>query len=384
MNPIARLLSAAAALVAGLIVTAAGAAQDPKPAAPAAQPNGKNIDVVLCLDVSGSMQGLIEQAKNKLWDIVNELAKIKPSPNLRVGLYSYGHTTYDPNKGWVRKELDLSTELDQVYQKLFALTISGGDEYVARVSRDAVVEQKWCMDKDALRLIFVAGNEPASQDPLVTMKQAADIAKEKAIIINPIYCGGADDADGRSWRDLAALAGGRFANINQNQHVVVNTPQDKVLAELGVKLNETYVAYGAEMSKAKDQKEVTANSAKQGAGVVASRVISQNQAIYNCAAWDLVDRCKQDPKFDITKLKEEELCDSLKKMTVAERVKYVKDMTAKREGIQKEITTLETKRNEYIRAEMKRNPNPADRAFDAAIRETLRVQAGAKGMQIPE
>ena len=41
------------------------------------------------------MNGLIDSAKNKLWDIVNELAKAKPTPNLRVALYSYGHTTYD-------------------------------------------------------------------------------------------------------------------------------------------------------------------------------------------------------------------------------------------------------------------------------------------------
>ena len=51
------------------------------------------------------MDGLIESAKNKLWDIVNELARIKPTPNLRVALYSYGHNTYDPKAGWVRKEV---------------------------------------------------------------------------------------------------------------------------------------------------------------------------------------------------------------------------------------------------------------------------------------
>src|SRR5215510_4821742 len=38
----------------------------------------QNIDVALCLDVSNSMDGLIDSAKNKLWDIVNELAKVKP------------------------------------------------------------------------------------------------------------------------------------------------------------------------------------------------------------------------------------------------------------------------------------------------------------------
>src|SRR6266849_2256073 len=128
---------------------------------------GQSVDVVLCLDVSGSMEALTQAARIKLWDLVNELAKVKPTPNLRVGLYSYGHTTYDPNKGWVRKESDLTTDLDEVYKKLNGLTINGGEEYVARVCRDALVEQKWAEGKNALRLIFVCGNEPVDQDKQV-------------------------------------------------------------------------------------------------------------------------------------------------------------------------------------------------------------------------
>src|SRR5262245_35459911 len=108
---------------------------------------GPVVDVVLCLDVSSSMNALIDSAKVKLWDIVNDLGTVKPTPRLRVSLYSYGHSTYDKSKGWVRKEVDLTDDLDTVYQKLNALHIHGGTEYVARVCRDAVVEQKWSEDK---------------------------------------------------------------------------------------------------------------------------------------------------------------------------------------------------------------------------------------------
>ncbi|MBL8864599.1 MAG: VWA domain-containing protein, partial [Planctomycetia bacterium] len=100
----------------------------------------KPIDVVVCLDVSGSMNGLIDSAKIRLWDIVNELTRLKPTPNLRVGLYSYGHSTYARESGWVRKEVDLTTDLDTVYAKLNALTINGGEEYVARVTKAALTE----------------------------------------------------------------------------------------------------------------------------------------------------------------------------------------------------------------------------------------------------
>src|SRR5438105_355675 len=146
---------------------------------------GKSIAVVICLDVSNSMDGLIASAKTKLWDIVNELAKAKPTPTLRVGLYSYGNDRYDPKIGWIRKELDLSTDLDALYQKLTALTTNGGTEYVTRVCRDATEQLQWSDDKDALKIIFVCGNEPASQDPVVKLKEAADKAMARWIVINP-------------------------------------------------------------------------------------------------------------------------------------------------------------------------------------------------------
>jgi hypothetical protein len=195
---------------------------------PAADPAGKvpakNIDVVLCLDVSNSMDGLISSAKMRLWDIVNDLAKIKPTPNLRVGLYSYGHNSYDATKGWVRKEADLTTDLDQISKQLFGLTTRGGNEYVARVCRDALEQQKWATEKDSLKLIFVCGNEPASQDPAVTLEQAK-LGGDKGVIINPISRTGRPN-DAKDWKQLAR-GRGHFANIDQDRGTRINTPHDE-------------------------------------------------------------------------------------------------------------------------------------------------------------
>jgi hypothetical protein len=370
-----------------LLASAAFIGSAQEPAKPVGQ-DAKDIDVVICLDVSNSMDGLIASAKNKLWDIVNELAKIKPAPNLRVALYSYGNDDYDRNVGWVRKDLDLTTDLDALYQKLFALRTHGGTEYVTRVCRDAVRDLSWSKDKGALKLIFVCGNEPASQDPVVKLKEAADFAIGKGVVINPIYCGNPDDSDARDWREFAGLCGGRFAAIDQSKgHVAVVTPFDKQLAELGVKLNDTYVCYGKDGDKkSKVQQDVTNLSATQGASVAASRTLSQNSGLYQGknSGWDLVDRLKAEPKLDISKIPDSDLSDELRKLKPSERAKFVKDMAAKRETLQKEITTLDAKRQAFIAAETKRNPRPADRAFDAAVNEALRTQAATKGIVIPK
>src|SRR5262245_58466750 len=258
-------------------------------------PAAKNIDIAVCLDTSNSMDGLIGSAKAKLWDIINDLAKVKPTPNLRVALFSYGNDGYDAGAGWVRKDLDLTNDLDALYQKLFALTTRGGTEYATRVCRDAAVQLKWSPDKDALKIIFVCGNEPASQDPAVKLKDAADSAKRKGIVINSIFCGPAESHDAGDWKEFAKLCGGGFLSIDQQRGTLaIATPMDKALNELGTKLNTTYVYYGVEgKEKQLNQAAQDSNALAAGAPVAAARSVSKAGGLYRNEMWDLVDRMKQ-------------------------------------------------------------------------------------------
>jgi hypothetical protein len=347
------------------------------------------VDVVLCLDVSGSMNHLTDSARAKLWDVVNDLGKIKPTPRLRVGLYSYGHDSYDPKKGWVRKEVDLTDDLDTVYRKLYALTINGGTEYVARVCRDALVEQKWSEDKKALKLIFVCGNEPADQDKEVTLDSVAKLAIEKDVIINTIYCTWPRAVPGEieGWESFAKKAEGRFAKIDMKKGTLaIATPHDKKLEELSTQLNKTYLAYGRKEVrefKAQNQVEQDANAAKTP-GAAPARAASKASALYRSSDWDLVDRLKDDPKFDVTKIPEDELCEELKKLKPEERVALVKKKLAERQAIQKEIVEVSKMRGDYVKEEMKRKDSLGDKAFDEAVRGALRDQASKKGFTIPD
>ncbi len=374
----------ALALVLAAAATFPASAQDARPSTPE---KGKPIDVVLCLDVSGSMNGLIDSAKRKLWDIVNDLGKAKPAPELRVGLYSYGHTTYDAQRGWVRKEADLTNDLDLIYQKLFALTINGGTELVARVCRDAVAEQKWSDDKSALKIIFVCGNEPADQDKQVALSEVAKQALAKSINVNTIYCGPANSGDAAGWKDFARICDGQYATIDQNRAAVaaVPTPHDKAIAELSAKMSTTYLAYGQEgKARQLNQLRQDANAQSAGIAVEAARGASKATELYRNEGWDLVDRMNRDKAFDVKKVAVEELPENMKKMTPEQREAHVKEMAGKRVAMQKEISELNTKRMQYLAEEAKKNPNKADQAFDDAIKTTLREQAAKKGIEIPK
>jgi hypothetical protein len=347
------------------------------------------VQVAICLDTSSSMDGLIDSAKRRLWDVVNDLARAKPAPDLRVALYTYGNNAYDPATGWVRQELDLTTDLDRVSEKLSSMRatkVPGGDEYVARVCRDAIERLAWSADARTLKVIFVCGNESAEQDPQLKLKAVAESAVRKGIIINTIYCGGPSDPDAPGWREFARLGEGRFAAIDQNRGTVaIASPQDKELAELSVKLNATYCFVGKDgKALAQNQVQQDDNALRLGVETAASRAMSKAGGLYRFGALDLVERLQRDAKFDVKKLPAEQLPEELRKMTPEDREKHLKKLAAQREQIQKQINELAAKRETYIRDELKKKPSAADKAFDTAVRGALREQAKAKGIDIPK
>jgi len=47
------------------------------------------IDVVFVLDTTGSMGGLIQTAKEKIWSIATTMASAQQAPEIRIGLVRY-------------------------------------------------------------------------------------------------------------------------------------------------------------------------------------------------------------------------------------------------------------------------------------------------------
>lgn len=367
-----------AALIALLL---AGSTQ----AAPVPAAKGQPVDVVICLDVSGSMGGLIDAAKLKLWDIVNDLARAKPTPRLRVALYSYGGSRYAPGAGWVRKEIDLTSDLDAVNQKLNVLRASGSKEYVARVCHDALTQQKWSEEKNTLRVIFVAGNESATQDPKIKLDTVAALAKKTDVIINPIYCGVQRVKGSESWQAFAKMTGGQYNSIDHTNTVVIKTPYDAKLRELSTKFNTTCLAYGKKGEAKKENQAAQDRLARKASPTAAAaRAVTKGGKLYAIADWDLVSRLERDPKFDVTKVPVKQLPKEMQKMKPEERVKHLKKLLAKRNEIRKQISELAKKQREYQAKERKKLAGKADKDFDAAVRRTLRKQAATRGLEIPK
>jgi len=128
--------------------------------AQAPAPVTRPVDLAICLDTSGSMDGLIDAARRNLWAIVNDLALADPAPRLRVALLTFGNDGHEAERGWVAIDSGFTDDLDKISQQLFALKTNGGTEFVGRVLKTAVEELQWSADPQALRLIVGCAYQP--------------------------------------------------------------------------------------------------------------------------------------------------------------------------------------------------------------------------------
>ena len=367
-NPLTRLL-ALAAFCAPCFVAAADTV--------APNDTRRDVDLVIALDVSGSMEGLIESAKQRLWDITNELARARPVPALRVAILSYGNPTYGEQAGYVRVDLPFTADLDSVNATLFAFRTDGGEEYVARAIQTSLDSLQWSPERDALRIVFVAGNESAEQDPRLTIAQATAAASRRGVVVNAISCGADGNADARGWQRVATSTNGRYASIDQNAAAVANvaTPFDEQIAALNAELNSTYIAFGAGGQRGRaNQAEQDGNAAAMSPAAAASRTVSKASALYR-ADWDLVGAVESGKT--LAEVPADELPAELKGLEPAERDAFVREKAERRQELQQRIGELAAARSEYIAKETRENAGAT--GLDAAILDGLREVAATKG-----
>lgn len=379
------------------LIGATGMAQDPgqtlhQAAAPPAEPavapvviadveaEPHIVELVICLDTSGSMSGLINAARQKLWAVINDLALAEPTPELRVALYTFGNDGHNAEDGWVHQQTPFTTDLDLVSERLFALTTNGGTEFVGRVLDRAVEQLEWTPSDSVLKLIIVAGNESADQDQQVSFRDACKKSISKGIMINSIYCGNPADNLAPAWQEVAKLADGHWAAIDQNNGtVVITTPFDDELATLSAKVNATYIPYGAQGLWGSDNQLVQdRNALGLNSAAAAQRAQTKCSGLYDNRRWDLVDACSQQD-FELASIKVEDLPENMQKMTEEERTAYVDAKAVERKQIIETVNDLNTKRNGYVQEQMKKSALDDSQAFDLVIRNALRDQARSKG-----
>lgn len=321
------------------------------------------IQVALLLDTSNSMDGLIEQAKSRLWNIVNTLTTLKyegKNPKIEIALYEYGNDGLSSSSNYIRQVTSLSTDLDLISEKLFSLRTNGGSEYCGAVIQDATKQLEWGKEKANMKLIYIAGNEPFNQGK-ISYQESISEALRNDIYVNTIFCGDAMEGMNTFWKDGAERGSGKYFNIDSNEKVrYIVTPYDEKIYKCNERLNSTYVGYGKQGYEKKEMQVMQDKNAESvSSSNYAERAVSKSKSVYKNESWDLVDKVKED-KTALQKIKKEELPKELQNKSTEEIKTIVDQKTKEREAIQKEMATLAKQRQDYIDTESKKNKTQDD------------------------
>lgn len=316
--------------------------------------------MAILLDVSNSMDGLISQAKIQLWNTVLTIGGLRcegNAPAFEIAIYEYGRTVNDPKKGYVRQIMPFSRDLDLLNSKLNELTTRGGDEYCGQVIYSALDELQWDSSATTYKSIFIAGNESFFQGP-VSYLTACELAINKGVIVNTIYCGSFINGLAENW-DLGNRCGnGNFSYINQDAtDFWVPTPYDTTLVVLKGEFNKTYIPYGASGQENYNnmlRSDTVAISTIDDPNIIEKYiVVKADPNLYNNSQWDLVNAYEKD-SLVLEKIDLNMLDTALKNKNRAELLQYIIRVAAKRNEIRKTILENSEKQKSYIAEEKKK------------------------------
>ena len=340
------------------------------------------LEMVFVLDTTGSMGGLIEGAKQRIWGIINDVMQKESRPRVRVGLVAYR----DLSDEYVTKITPITEDLDLVYTNLMAFQAGGGGdepENVRKALAEGVKKAGWAPTRKGLaQIVFLVGDAPPQNyvqesDVLVTTAEAV----RRNMIVNTIQCGVIAGTK-EIWQNIALRGEGKYFAIAQDGGVqAITTPYDAKLAELAVKIGKTYVTYGtvsAQISNIARQSSAEQKIKTEASmGAQADRAVNKavNSFSYD---GDLV----QDVENQVVKVedvKEEQLPADLKKLSVGGRKKEIEKRIAERKTIRAEILALSKQRDEYLETERKKMKRQD--GFDAAVGQALQEQLLKKGIK---
>lgn len=349
-------------------------------------PNQRKIQVAILFDASNSMDGLLNQAKSRMWNIVNELSTYRyngEQPQIEFALFQYGKDDLLKSQNYIEKLLNFSTDLDLVSAKLFGITTNGGSEYCGAVIKDAHKTLEWSQSTNDLKMIYIAGNEPFNQGNVSFREVIPECLKDE-IFVNTIYCGNREAGIREFWRDGAELGGGSFFHINSNEQIRhIDTPYDAQIRQYNDSLNSTYVGYGR-MGREKKalQTSEDRNAASFGWANSAERSVAKSKSnMYLNYSWDIVDGLDQDV-ISLDSMKKEDLPEEMKNMTLEEKKAYVDSLATNRKRFQQNIQQLGEKRAVFIAEEQKKNPNGSEESdFGKSVNKSIAEKATKIGFQ---
>lgn len=200
-----------------------------------------DIQIVLALDASGSMDYLFREVSASMERMVSTLCRSRVNgrpASVNVAVVGYGAAR---SHGAPWKVMDFTTKTEALRRELGRVRCDGDNECCGAAIAFAVDRFEWNRRPNtrALKILILAGNEDFSQGS-VDSRAAIAALREEGIILNTIYCGKSTNentAERAQWREAARLGGGVYTELELG-NTAAQVQRDSALAEAGMLLRQ--------------------------------------------------------------------------------------------------------------------------------------------------
>ena len=218
------------------------------PSCHAQKVTGPPVDIVFCLDLSNSSNGLIDQFRNHLWDYWYFFSRCQPRPNFRIGVVTYARFSYGKSNGYSRVIKDLGTDFERLSNTLFKIQskVEKGDQFVGAALNMCLKKISWSKDKNAKKIIFLVGNGDVNTGR-IDLDEVLEKLREEKILVHTIYCTAPGERRAIiGWQKIAENSGGKIHTMSIRTHYFDNLNEFdmKRFRQLNRRFNNTYLYYG--------------------------------------------------------------------------------------------------------------------------------------------
>jgi hypothetical protein len=335
-------------ILCAVLVAGSSAKENPDPTYTAA------IDIVFVIDISGSTGGVLSSVRGKFWEIQNEVSRLQPVPNYRVGIICMGRPSFKKENNYVRILSDLTDDIDAAAFPFFQIkdVTAPGNYFIGHALDVAVNDMSWSEGPNAIKMMFLVGNGRPSAGP--GFNRPIRDAKEKGIVVHSLYfMTYSNQKEQSEWKALADYTGGDFFAIGLKEPaIVIEKPFDgSMLREANHMVNTTYMYYGREgLGRYEMQADLDEEAELQGENQVEARTFYKATQIYQGKNhyWDLVD-LKEVGLGDPLKQNRKFMDESYLEMSESEFLQLIDEKGYERKEYISIIKMLSAQREEFMK-----------------------------------
>lgn len=303
-------------------------------------------EIVFCLDLSASTNGLLNDIRDNLWQFMNSAKRNFPETDVRIGIVGFARPSFGPENNYAKVLCDITEDNDLISYYLFLLkaNVEKGDQCDGSALYVALKDIHWSKDASVKKMIYLFGNGNVKLCGY-DYRKACEIATKENIPIHAVFCSrGANDMNLLSWNEIAVNTAGEFFTYQVTGRTSLKTVSNDAqrLCELNNNFLDTYI-YCTREGKLQFDLMVAAdeNSKKMNEQFFYERCAYKFLPLYQeqTRKWDAVSIINES-YVDVLKLNRNYMSDEFKNSTLKELKEIAQIKMERRESLKKQMQDI--------------------------------------------